>query len=140
MRIKDCLEKRYLVEETPKEDLINKEVAESDYDFKKANKAFREGDYKWTIIACYYSMFHLIKAICFKLGYREKKHFALLVILEELNWEGKLEKEYVDYFNAAIDARESANYHYNYSKEIAQHSLKIANLFNKRMIGLLDEL
>lgn len=140
MNIKDCLEKGYLTKEGTQEDLIEKELKESGYDFSQAKKAFAEKDYKWAIIKTYYSMFHAGKAVCFKLGYREKKHFALLIVLEELNKEGKLEAEYLHYFEAAADSRESADYRYTYSRDTAEHSLKIAALFNQRIRSLLNEL
>lgn len=140
MNIQDCLNEGYLVKEEVKKDLIEKELKESDYDFSSAKKAFEEKDYKWTIVKCYYSMFHSAKAVCFKLGYREKKHFALLVVLEELNKEGKLEKEYLHYFGAVLDSREGADYRYTYSWEIAEHNLKITSLFNQRIKRLLEAL
>lgn len=139
MNIEDCLEKRFLIREEVKQDLIDKELKESDYDFFKAKEAFDSKDYKWTIVKCYYSMFHSAKAVCFKLGYREKKHFAVLIVLEELKRQGKLEREFVNYFDRATNARESADYQYNYSQEIAEGSLKIAEKFNNRMKNLLEE-
>ncbi len=140
MNIKEAVEKRFLVKEKLEKDLIDKEIKESAYDSQRAQKAFEEKDYKWAIIQCYYSMFHAAKAVCFTLGYREKKHFALVIILEELSNVGKLEQEYVNYFKAAIDSREEADYHYNYSQDIAEHSLKMAFSFNERMKELIKEM
>lgn len=140
MNIKDCVEKRFLLEEKPDENIINKEITESEYDFESAQKVFEDEDYKWTIVQSYYAMFHAVKAVCFALGYREKKHFALLIILEELNRKGKLEQEFVNYFNVAMDSRERADYQYNYSEEGAKQSLERAASFNKRMKELIKEL
>ncbi len=140
MNIQDCLEQRFLVEEVPDNKLIEKEIQESSFDLESAEKAFGETNYKWTIIQSYYSMFHAAKAVCFKLGYREKKHFALLIVLEELNKSGKLEREFVNQFNAAIDARENADYQYNYSREAASESIKRASTFNLKMRELLKKL
>lgn len=120
MNIKEGLKKRYLVPEKPSSDLVEKELKENQYDFLRAQKAFEEGDYKWAIVKSYYSRFHAGKAVCFQMGYREKKHFAITIILEELYNEGKLEGQFIAYFNAAIDSREEADYHYNHSKETAQ--------------------
>ncbi|MBI2126705.1 MAG: HEPN domain-containing protein [Thaumarchaeota archaeon] len=68
-------------------------------------------------------MFHAARAVLFGLGLREKRHFAIGVVLEDLNKKGKLESSFVNDFNAAVSAREGADYHYTYSKEAAQHSL-----------------
>ena len=85
-------------------------------------------------------MFHAAKAVCFSLGYREKRHIALLIVLDDLNEQGKVEREFVIIFNLAINAREEADYQYHYSKEAASESLKRAEKFNGRMRRLLDEL
>ena len=140
MDTEECLNKGYLVKEVISRDLIEKEIKESEYDFKKAKQAFRDKDYKWTIIKCYYSMFHSAKAVCFKLGYREKRHFAVLIVLESLNKEGKLEIRFVNDFSATMSLREGADYRYAYSKERAENSLRIAKEFNLRMSQLLKKL
>ncbi len=140
MDIQDCLDKHYLIKVERDKNLIKKELEESVYDFKKAIKAFKDKDYKWTIIKCYYSMFHSAKAICFRLGYREKRHFALLIVLEELNKEGKLESKFVNDFSAMLSLREGADYRYNYSKERAENSLEIAREFNPEMKQILKKL
>src|SRR3989344_5204145 len=123
MNIKECLEQGYLSEEKLSLDLIEKEMKESSYDLEKAEKAFKDKDNKWAIVKCYYSMFHAAKAICFNLCYREKKHFAVLIILEHLNKIGKLESKFVNYFSAIMSLREGADYRYSYSAEKAESSL-----------------
>ena len=85
-------------------------------------------------------MFHSARAILFKLGLRERKHFVISVVLEDLNNRGKLESIYVNDFKAAISAREDADYHYSYSKESALHVLEIAEEFNDKMIELIKVL
>jgi len=137
MDIQECLEKRYLIKEEVRKDLIDKEIKECNYDLGKAKETFSSGDHKWSIVQCYYSMFHSAKAVCFKQGYREKRHFAVLIVLEDLNKKGKLEVRFVNDFGAAISAREGADYRYAYSEERAEQSLKMAEEFNKRMKELL---
>lgn len=140
MDLKECIEKGYLISVANAGDLVEKERKESDYDFSRAQKAFEENDFKWTIIKGYYSMFHAVKALCFKLGYQEKKHLALLILLEQLSKEGKLESKYVNYFNMAIGSREEADYHYHHSQEIAVHNLRLAESFNAKMKELLNKI
>ena len=140
MDIEKCLEEGYLMKEKADEKLITKEIEESKYDFQKAKDAFEAEDYKWAIIKCYYSMFHAAKAVCFRAGYREKRHFAVLIVLEDLNKKGKLEIRFVNDFNAAMSLREGADYRYAYSKERAENSLRMAEEFNVRMFELLKKL
>ena len=129
MNIKDCLEQGFLRKIAVDKKLIEKELKESAYDLESAKKALSENDYKWCIIKSYYSMFHAAKSVMFKLGYIEKRHFAVNVVLEDLNKKGKLESKYISYFSAALSSREEADYHYNYSKEIATHNIMMAEEF-----------
>lgn len=139
MDITGCLEKGYLVKIKYDNELIKKELDEAEYDLRKAENAFGDADYKWCIVKSYYSIFHSAKAVLFKLGYREKRHFAIGLVLEYLNKKGKLEMDYVNYFNAAISSREDADYHYTYSKDIAKHNLEIAYKFIKKIKYLINE-
>ncbi|MBN1385542.1 HEPN domain-containing protein [Candidatus Woesearchaeota archaeon] len=140
MNIKECLEQGFLVRIGIDPNLIKKELVEAGYDMKKAGKAFTELDFKWSIIQSYYSMFHSGRALLFRLGYKERRHFAIGVVLEDLNKKGKLESRFVNDFNAAVDSREGADYHYIYSEEIAQHILDVAREFNKRLDRLIKTL
>lgn len=137
MNIQDCINQGYLLNIKPDENLIRKEINESEYDLDKAENSLNEKDWKWTTIASYYSMFHLARAVLFKLGLREKKHFAIVLVLEELNKQGKLEMKYINQFEAAMTSREDADYHYTYSQTTAEHSLKTAKEFIQRLKKLL---
>ena len=132
MNIQECIEKGFLKKIPIDKKLIVKEFREADYDLDKSGKAFQEKDFKWSIVKSYYAMFHAARAILFNIGYMEKRHFAIQVVLEELHKHGKLESKYVNDFGAAISSRENADYHYSYSKEIAEHSLLIAKEFLKK--------
>ena len=140
MDIRDCLEKGFLKKIDIDEQLIKKEIDEAKYDFEKAENALEEEDFKWCIVKSYYSMFHASRAILFRIGYREKRHFAVAVVLDDLNKNGKLESKYVNDFSAALSSREEADYHYNYSKETAQHSILMAKEFFNMAKKLLMKL
>lgn len=137
MRIEECVEKRYLVRTKPDKELIQKEVREADYDLEKAENTFREKDYKWSIVKSYYAMFHIARALLFKLGWREKRHYAVVVVLEDLNLKGKIESKYVNDFKSALYSREEADYHYVYSEELARKNLEMCKEFLKRIKELL---
>lgn len=140
MNVQDCIDRGWLLKEQPKSDVIEKELKEAEYDLKRAANALKEKDCKWTIVMSYYSMFHSAKALCFKEGYREKKHIAVLVVLEDLNKKGKLEGKFVTYFRAAISERENADYRYSYSEEDAKELYNIAGSFNQRAKDLLKSM
>lgn len=137
MNIEDCIREGFLRRIQVDRKLIEKEIAEANYDLKKAEHAFEDKDYKWCIVKCYYSMFHIARALLFSLGLKERRHFAIEVVLEDLNKRGKLESKYLSYFSSAMSAREGADYHYKYSQEIASTLLETAKEFVKKIIMLL---
>ena len=138
MNVDECLEKKYLAKIKPDGELVKKEIEESEYDFEKARKNFDDGDYKWSIVMSYYTMFHAARALLFKLGLREKRHFAIPVVLEDLNKSGKIERKYINYFNAAISSREDADYNYTYSPRISEDNLRIAEDFKEKIKELIN--
>lgn len=140
MGIKECIEQGFLAKVKPSLDVIEKELKEATYDFERAQQALEEEDFKWCIVKAYYAMFHVAKAVLFALGLKERRHFAIGVVLGELNKRGKLEIKYVNDFMAAASSREDADYHYLYSKDIANHCLEIAKDFLDRMKMLLEDL
>jgi uncharacterized protein (UPF0332 family) len=138
MNLAECLEKKYLKKINVDEKLIEKELNEADYDLNSAINAYNSGDNKWCIIKCYYSMFHAAKATLFKLGYQEKKHIAVLIVLEELNNKGKLNGKFITDFRASMSAREDADYNYVYSNEIASYDINITEEFVKKMKEIVE--
>ena len=133
MDIEECLKEGFLRKVGIDKKLVEKETKEGLYDFSKAEEAFESKDFKWAIVKSYYSMFHAARAVLFSLGYREKRHFAIQVILEDLNKKGKLENIYLDYYSAAMDAREGADYRYAYSEDISRNILEYAEKFISKM-------
>lgn len=121
-------------------DLIEKELEEAKYDLEKAKHAIEEDDFKWSIVKSYYSMFHAARAVLFSLGLKERRHFAIRVVLENLNMEGKLESKFISDFSAALGAREDADYRYTYSQETAAYLSRAAGDFLAGMKKLIKEL
>ena len=100
--IHECIEKGYLKKIEPDPKIIEKEITEADYDLERAKHALEEKDFKWCIIKSYYSMFHAARAVLFSLGLKEKRHFAVQVVLEDLIKKGKLESIYLDYISSYL--------------------------------------
>jgi len=140
MDIESCLREGFLQKIKVERDLIEKELEEAKYDSGKAKRAFEEGDFKWSIVKSYYSMFHAARAVLFSLGLKERRHFAIRVVLEDLNAKGKLESRFISDFTAALGAREDADYRYTYSQETAAYLLRAAEDFLARMKRLAKKL
>lgn len=139
MDIESCLREGFLQRIKVERDLIEKELKEAEYDLDKAEHALGEGDFKWSIVKSYYSMFHAARAVLFSLGFKERRHFAIRVVLEDLNSKGKLEGKFISDFSAALGAREDADYRYTYSQETAAFLLKAAREFLTRMGKLINQ-
>ncbi|MEF8848830.1 MAG: HEPN domain-containing protein [Candidatus Thermoplasmatota archaeon] len=61
-----CLNQRRLTKIKPSKEMIQKEIKNSEYDLKSARNSMDEGDFKWTAVQSYYSMFHAAKALVLK--------------------------------------------------------------------------
>ena len=133
MDIESCLREGFLQQIKVERDLIGKELEEAKYDIGKAERELEDGDFKWSIVKSYYSMFHAARAVLFSLGFKERRHFAIRVVLEDLNMKGKLESKFISDFSAALGAREDADYRYTYSQETATYLLRAAGDFLARM-------
>lgn len=68
MDLEEAVEKGLIEEIARDRKLVEKELRESQRDLQKAEKDFEEGDYKWSIVSAYYSMFHMTKAVMFEEG------------------------------------------------------------------------
>jgi len=111
-------------------DMIAKELEGSEYDLEKAKETFENEDYKWATIQAYYSIFHSVRALIYKKGYREKSHFALLIAFRELYVNEKLiDRKFSGYFDDAMGLRESADYDLTFSKESAEEIIRMAEEF-----------
>lgn len=139
MNVEDALEKGLIQRVSPDEKMVNKELKEAEYDLEKASKTLKEGDYKWSIIQSYYTMFHSARALLFSLGYREKTHTGILIVLEEQNNQGKMESSYLNDYSAAKNSRENADYHYSYSSKKAEYLLEAAREFKEEMKRMINK-
>lgn len=119
---------------------MQKELKEAESDLRAAITDFKRKDFKWATTKAYFSVFHSGRAALFALGLREKTHFAVGLVLDELVKEGKLEREYANHFNALKSAREDADYRYEHSRETAKQACEAANAFLRRTKSLLPNL
>lgn len=137
MDLEGCIINGYLERIPPDTELAKKELSESDYDLRAAQAAFGENDFKWSIVKAYYSMFHAARGLLFSAGLREKRHFAILVALEDMYKQGKLEGKHVSAFDSAMSAREDADHRYTYSRETASVILEAAQDFSSEIKSIL---
>lgn len=133
MGLEACLKEGSLQKIPRNKEWEDKEWKESEYDLSEAQALFQEKRFKRATITSYYAMFHAAKAVLFSKGYREKTHYAIIVVLEHLANKGEIETRLVHDFRAALHARHQADYNYTYSKETAERLLAIAKEFVEKM-------
>lgn len=128
-----CLKERRIVKVRVSEEMIKKEIESAKYDLQRAKESFAREDYKWSSTQAYYSMFHAIKALVLRKGYREKSHYCLLVVLRGLYVEtGEFDSELADNFELAMNFRKEADYTSIYDEKSAEIALDYAvGIFKK---------
>lgn len=131
MRMQDLIERGFITNFEFEKIAITIELNEAHSDLESAKKSFEEEDFKWAIIKVYYSIFHFSRALLYKRRFREKSHFALYLFLEKLFEQNEISQKFVNYFKAALDARQNADYEGTYSKEIAENILNFAIEFKE---------
>lgn len=140
MDIEQCLAGGYLKETKPNKDIQDKEISSAEYDLKRAEASLDEKDYKWSIIQSYYAIFHSARALLNKIGYREKRHFAIGAVLERMAKDRKINTRLVSDFHAAMSAREDADYRDIYSKETAEYLAEISEDFVKEIKSIIKKM
>ena len=131
MNIDECLEEGFLRRVKPAADIQKKEIDAASYDIACAKISLENKNHKWAIIQSYYAIFHASRSILNKVGYLERRHFVIGVVLESLSKDGKMSKKLVSDFKAAMSAREDADYGGVHSKETAEYIFKTAVEFIK---------
>lgn len=121
------------------EEMYKKEFGVGVRDLESAKISFENGNYKWATVQAYYAIFHVVRALIYKSGYREKSHIALRDIFKELYIKTeKLPIVTYESLKEGMYLREAADYENEYSQEDAENiiisvseSLKeIENLIN----------
>ncbi len=126
MKMQDLIERGFITSFEFEKVAVDIELNEAHSDLESAKKSFEEEDFKWATIKAYYSMFHFSRALLYKRGFREKSHFALYLFLEKLAEQKEILQKFVNYFKAALSAREDADYQGTYYKKIAENILEFA--------------
>jgi len=137
MNLNEAVIKELLSRVTPSKDLIDKELNESLYDLKRADESLIKKDYKWSIVKSYYAMFHCVRALMFKNGYKDRKHAGVVIFLEEFEKQGIIDSSIINDYKAALSAREGADYRYTYNESIASNIIQIAKEFINKIRRLV---
>jgi len=110
--------------------LAPKEIETAASDLKRAQRTFKEGDFKWATIQVYFAMFHAGRAMIYARKYREQSHSCLVEALRSLFVDkGLLAGEILEGFREAKALREEADYFNRWSKTGCEHLLDLGRRF-----------
>jgi uncharacterized protein (UPF0332 family) len=120
-RFEECLERGKIVKIPFDQALVDKELREAESDLAAAERSLADHNDKWAIIQGYFSLFHSLRSLVLKKGYREKSHRCLKYAVEALLVdEGALDVSVLEQFSYAMDLREGADYGCIYDSESAR--------------------
>ncbi len=103
------------------EEMIAKEFNIGVKDLASAQQSFDLGNYKWATIQAYYGIYHAVRSLVFKSGYREESHFALKVAFKELYIDTSiLDLDVYRTLQRGMDLRELADYKETFSENSAR--------------------
>ncbi len=134
----DCKNNKFLTNlEVSDPDMINSELAASDYDIGSSKRDFSFDDFKWATIKAYYSMLHSAKAVAISRKLKIEHHKCVSLFVMKLADHKEIESRYAYGFRSIYDSRIKADYGLSYSKEVAAEAIDIAEKFNPLMRALI---
>lgn len=121
----ECLRNKKLIKFPQAKRFVDRELKEATNDLNSAKESLKTGNYKWSIIQAYFSMFHCARSLIYKAGYREKSHFCLIEALRALYLNKRLiDHKIVEDIQLAKRMREAADYNADFSKDAAKALIK----------------
>lgn len=107
------------------------EMREKEYniakkDLESAKRSYEDENYKWATIQAYYAIFHGVRALIYKAGYREESHVALKLAFKEIYINtGVLSQDVYIALERGMNLREMADYKENYSQSGASNLIEM---------------
>lgn len=124
--IEDLIRKGKLKKGTFSLEMCRKEYDVGRKDLEAAKSSFETENYKWATIQAYYAIFHGVRALIFRSGYREESHAALKLAFKELYINtGTLSHNVYVALERGMNLREMADYKENYSQSGAGNLIEM---------------
>lgn len=124
--IDDLINKGKLKRGTYSDDMCKKEYNVGKKDLEAANISYEAENYKWATIQAYYAIFHGVRALLYRSGYREESHVALKLAFNELYINtGILTQNVYKALERGMNLREMADYKENYSQSGASNLIEM---------------
>lgn len=126
----DCVKRGKIKPFSRGKTLAPKEIETAVADLERAEKTYKDGDFKWATIQIYYSMFHSARALLYARNLREHSHYCLIAAVKKLYVEDKrLAVSLLEGLQEAKMLREDADYYSRWSKESCERLLQFGTQF-----------
>lgn len=108
------------------EEMYIKEYNVGKKDLEAANSSYESENYKWATIQAYYAIFHGVRALIYRSGYREESHVALKLAFKELYVDtGIISDSVYKVLQRGMNLREMADYKESYSQSGASNLIEM---------------
>ncbi len=120
------------------DEMCKKEYSVAKKDLEAAESSYETENYKWATIQAYYSIFHGVRSLVYKAGYREESHSALKLAFKELYIDNRiLSQDVYNTLERGMGLREMADYKESYSQNGAGNLIEMVE---KGLVEIEEEL
>jgi uncharacterized protein (UPF0332 family) len=139
--IDDCFERGLLRKVEPSRIKSDQSLLQAGDWLTEAEKNLEAGALRSSISSAYLAVFHSARAVLFRDGVREKRHYCIGLYLQKYVEEGALEEEWPVLFDRIRSIRHSDHYSFmaKPTEEEALAAIDLAKRFVERMERLLRE-
>lgn len=124
--IDTLIQKGKLKKVTYSDEMCKKEFSVAKKDLDAAKSSNETKNFKWATIQAYYAIFHGVRALIYRSGYREESHSALKLAFKELYIETDiLSEEVYIALERGMNLREMADYKESYSQSGASNLIEM---------------
>jgi uncharacterized protein (UPF0332 family) len=130
-----CREKKIKIEE-PSVDIKDAYLQKSSKSLLSAKAVWKIGNLEAAVAFAYYSMYHCLTALLFRIGIKCENHSASIILMKEIFG---LDNREISY---AKSERVDKQYYvdFNIAKEDVAEAIKVAEGFNSEMRAFIDKL
>jgi len=123
--IEDLLKRGRIKEAPYSKEMYEKEFNIGEKDLESAKASYEAQNYKWATIQAYYAIFHAVRSLTFKAGYRESTHVALKQLFKQLYINNEiLPSSVYDCLVNGMNLREIADYKETHSEAGAKNIIE----------------
>ena len=120
----------------PSEEMKRSYILKSESNLISAKILIEKNKFEESVGLAYYSMYHLLTALLFKIGIKSENHSASIILLKEL-----FSQDNTKIFDAKTERLDKQYYvDFTITKSDVQNTIKIAEEFNNEIVDFISKL